>query len=85
MGECSANVGGAFPNVAPMAALWDIEAVNLWEVDRLSVPEEGGSVRCLLVPNVRYALEEQERKDVRLPVGPVHGAAAEDLGAFPQM
>lgn len=80
-----AHVGRGFPNVAPVAALRDDEAVNLWEVDRLGVPEERRGSCRLLVPDIRNALEEQQRQDVRLPVGTIHGAAAEDLGAFPQM
>jgi hypothetical protein len=42
-------------------------------------------LRGLFVPDVRDALEEEKRKDVGLPVGAVDGAAAQNLGAFPEV
>ena len=83
--ERGADVGRRFADVAPVAALRDVEAVHLGEVDRIGVTEERRGVSRLLVPDVGDALEEQQRQDVRLPVGAVHGTAAEDLGAFPEM
>ena len=52
VGERGADVGRGLPNVAPVAALWDVEAVNLREVDRLGVAEERRGVSRLLVPDV---------------------------------
>jgi hypothetical protein len=68
-----------------MAAKWDFETVDFREIDGLSVSEERRRFSRFLVPDVGDSLKEQERKDVGLPVRPVYGAAAEDLGAFPQM
>src|SRR5207249_1213766 len=71
--------------MAPVAAFGNVESVYLREVDWLGVTEKDCCFSRLLVPDVGDALEEQQREDVRLPVGPVHGAAAEDLGAFPEV
>ena len=68
-----------------MAAFGDDEAVDLREVDRIDVTEQLGSLGCLLVPDVADALEEEQRKDVRLPVGAVDGTAAQNLGAVPEV
>ena len=68
-----------------MAALRDVEAVDLGEVDRIGVAEERRRFGRLLVPDVGDPLEEEQRQDVRLPVGAIDGAAAEDLGAVPEV
>ncbi|HEX4566459.1 MAG TPA: hypothetical protein VH138_07485, partial [Vicinamibacterales bacterium] len=68
-----------------MTACWDVEAVHLGEVDRISVAEFRGRFGGLFVPHVGDALEEQQWEDVRLPVRPIDGAPAEDLGAVPEV
>ena len=67
-----------------MAALGDVEAVDLGEVDWVDVAVQLGGLRRLLVPDVADALEEEQRQDVRLPVRAIDGAAAQDLGAVPR-
>ena len=83
--ERRADVGRGLPDVAPVAALGHVEAVNLGEVDRVNVAEELCGLRRLLVPDVADPLEEEQRQDVRLPVRAVDGAAAQDLGAVPEV
>ena len=46
---------------------------------------ESGSLGCFLVPHVADTLEEEQRQDVRLPIRTVHGAAAQDLRAAPEV
>ena len=59
--------------------------MNLGELDGVDVAEEFRSIGRLLVPGVADPLEEQERKDIRLPVGAVDSAPAQDLGAVPEV
>jgi hypothetical protein len=58
-----------------MAAVGDHEPVDLREFHRLRFPVQMDGFGELLVPDVRQPLEEEEWKDVRLPVGPVDRAA----------
>ena len=85
VGKSGADVGRRLADVVPVAALGDDEAVDLGEVDRVGVAEELGRLGRLLVPDVADPLEEQQRQDVRLPVRAVDGAAAQDLGAVPEV
>jgi hypothetical protein len=68
-----------------VTAVGNAEAVNLREVDWIDVTEERGGLGGLLVPDIADALEEEQRQDVGLPVGAVDGAAAQDLGAVPEV
>ena len=68
-----------------MAARWDVESMNLWEIDGLGITEERRGIGRFLVPDVGDSLKEEKRENVRLPVGPVHGGTAEDLCAFPKV
>jgi hypothetical protein len=64
-----------------VAALGDLEAVLVGKVFAV------GLDRFLefLIPHITDALEEQQRQDVALPIRAVHGAAAQDVGGFPEM
>ena len=73
------SVRGA--HVRPVAALGHLEAVLVGEV--LAILGEHRGV--LLVPHVADALEEEQRQDVRLPVGAVDRAAAQDVGGLPEV
>jgi hypothetical protein len=79
--ERRAHVGRRLANVAPVAALGDLKTVLVSEVFAVL----GEHRLVLLVPDVADALEEEERQDVALPVRPVDGTAAQDVGRLPQM
>jgi hypothetical protein len=85
VGEGRSDVRWGFADVSPVAAFGNTEAVHLREVDRGDVAEQAGCFGGLLVPDVADPLEEQKRQDVRLPVRPIHGATAQDLGAVPEV
>ncbi len=79
------TLAGVSRTSSPVAALGNVEAVDLGEVDRVDVAEQLGRLGRLLVPDVADPLEEEQRQDVRLPVRAIDGAAAQDLGAVPEV
>ena len=82
--ERGANVGWRLPDVTPVAALRHLEAVNLGEVRGIGLAVELGCLGRLLVPHVGDPLEEKQREDVALPVGPVDCGPAQDVGRVPE-
>ena len=62
----------------------DLEAVRLGKKGELGVAEFVERVGDFLVPDVTDPLEEEKRKDVRLEVGGIDGAA-EDVGGLPEV
>ena len=84
-GKGGAYISGRLADVAPVAAVRDVEAVDLGKVNWVNVTEELGGLGRLLVPDVADAFEEKQWQDVRLPVGAIDGAAAQDLGAVPKV
>jgi hypothetical protein len=59
--------------------------VCLRKVDRVDIAKELYRLSGLVVPDIADPLEEEERKDLRLPVRAIDCAAAKDLSAVPQM
>ena len=59
--------------------------MQLREVGEIDVAVDLPGLGGFLVPNIADPLEEQQWEDVALPVGPVDSAAAENLGASPQL
>ena len=59
--------------------------MQLREAGEIDVTVDLPGLGRFLVPDVADPLEEQQREDVALPVRPVDGAAAENLGAPPQL
>ncbi|MCH2107596.1 MAG: hypothetical protein MK291_13265 [Planctomycetes bacterium] len=39
----------------------------------------------LFIPDIADPLEEEQRQDVALPVGPIDRRAAQDVGGFPEV
>ena len=78
------GVGTAGPEVRPVALGWNLEAVLLWQ-GRVLLVAVGLCKRCLafLVEDVADPLQEQQRKDVCLEIGGIHGAA-QDVCGIPQ-
>ena len=64
-----------------MAPLRHLEAVLV----RVVLAEVRQHLSVLLVPGVADALEEKQREDVRLPVGTVDRAAAQDVRGLPEV
>ena len=67
-----------------MTAVGQSEPVCLLEVSRVGIAKELDRFRRLFIPTVTDPLEEQERQDVALPVRPIDGRAAQDVGGFPE-
>ena len=82
--ERGADVGWRLADVAPVAALGDLEAVDLGEERRVGIAVDLGGLGGLLVPDVADPLEEEQREDVALPVGAIDRGAAQDVGGFPE-
>ena len=80
-----ADVGRYLTNIAPTAPAWQDEAVQLREVGEIDVAVGLSGLGGFLVPDIADALEEQQWEDVALPVGPVDGAAAQNLGTPPKL
>jgi hypothetical protein len=78
------DVLGCRANVVPVAAVGELEAVDLFEVAGVGVAVELGGFGSFFVPAVTDSLEEEEREDVALPIGAIDGGAAEDVGGFPE-
>ena len=83
--ERGADACRRLADVLPVAAVRQREAVQFREVVQVDVAVFLPGFGRLLVPDVADPLEEQEREDVALPVRPVDGAAAQDLGAVPEV
>src|SRR5439155_1412311 len=80
-GKRRAHVGGRFADVPPVATFGDLEAVFVREL--LAVLLDHPLV--LFIPDIRKAFEEEERQNVVLPIRPIDGASAKDLGAVPEV
>ena len=80
-----ADAGRRLADVPPVAPVGQLEAVQLGKVAQVDVAVFLPGLGRLLVPDVADPLEEQQREDVALPVRPVDGAAAQDLGAVPEV
>tara|TARA_B100001057_G_scaffold438971_1_gene471818 strand:- start:506 stop:670 length:165 start_codon:yes stop_codon:yes gene_type:complete len=39
----------------------------------------------LFIPDIADPLEEQQRQDIALPVGPIDRRATQDVGGFPEV
>ncbi len=68
-----------------MVTVRHVEAVDFGEVDWVYITVELGGFSHLLVPDVADPLKEEQREDVRLPIRAIDGAAAQYLGAVPEM
>jgi len=84
VGERGTNVVGRFADVVPVAALGNLEAVDLLEVTGVSFPVEFTRLGRLFVPDVTDPLEEQQRQDVALPVGAIDSGTAQRVGGLPE-
>lgn len=85
VGKGGADVGRGLADVPPMAALGDLEAMDLGEERGLGLAEGLGGLGGLLIPDIADPLEEEQGQDVALPVGPVNGTASEDIGTVPEV
>ena len=83
--ERRADVSRSLTDIFPVATLWDTETVPFREVHRVGISVHRRGRRRLLVRHVADPLEEEQRQDVRLPVRPIDGTAAQDPGAIPEM
>ena len=80
-----ADVARRLADLPPMAGVRQRKAVQLWKDAQVDVAEFFLRLCSFLVPDVADPLEEQQWEDVALPVRPVDGAAAKNLGAPPQL
>lgn len=67
-----------------MAVLRNLEAVRLWKPGELFIAGLVDDVLVFLVPDIAYALKEEQREDVGLEVSRIH-RAAQDVGGFPEV
>ena len=81
VGKRRAHVLGGAAHGRPMAVVGDLKAMLVGKI--LAVVDKHCGV--LFVPHVANPLEEQQRQDVRLPVGAVDRATAQDVGGLPQV
>ena len=79
--EGGADVLGGGADVVPVAAVGDLEAVLVLEILAVLLDHPG----VLFIPDIADPLEEEQRQDVALPVGPIDRRAAQDVGGFPEV
>jgi hypothetical protein len=85
MREGGTDVGGSFTDVPPVSTLRNGEPMHLRKVDRIDIAEQLSRLRRFLVVYVADPLEEQQRKDVSLPISAIDRTAAENVRAIPEM
>ncbi len=74
-------MGRRLADAVPVAVFGDLKAMLISEVRAVG----GDHLSIFFVPHIADALEKQERQNVTLPVGAVHGAAAQDIRRLPEV